>query len=137
MQLKRLMLWMLVAVAISLTLASMTANAQAGQAQAAPPPAGATGPARDQDRDHDQDRDQARDQNRIYGHELMSAQERQDYRERLRAARTAEERRRLMEEHREAMLKRAQERGLTLAEDGSIWRHGMPNGQRAGPAPRR
>jgi hypothetical protein len=59
----------------------------------------------------------------IYGYRLMSEQERNDYRERMRNARSAEERQAIRDEHRKLMQARAKERGVTLPE---------PRGPRAG-----
>lgn len=50
-----------------------------------------------------QDKDQLRDQDRIYGDELMTAQEREAYRERMRLAKTEQEREQIRQEHREKM----------------------------------
>ena len=65
----------------------------------------------------DQARDQAqqkiRDQD-IYGHQLMTSQERDAHRAKMRAAKTAEERERIRVEHHEQMKIRAKERGVTL-----------------------
>lgn len=52
----------------------------------------------------------------IPGSELMTAQEREQYRVRLRGARSAEERERLRAEHVAAMEKRAQLRGLKVSD---------------------
>lgn len=70
-------------------------------------------PARDQDRD----RTQLQDQDRIFGSQLMTEQERQQYRERMRNARTEQERERYRLEHHGRMQARARERGLTLPDD--------------------
>lgn len=70
---------------------------------------------------YDQDRDRARDQAReqqqirdqdIYGWQLMTTQEREEYRARMRAARTLEEREQIRTEHHERMKARAKERGM-------------------------
>jgi len=66
--------------------------------------------------DRDRTRDQARDRD-IYGSQLMTAQERNEYRERMRLAKTAEERERLRAEHHERMKVRAKERGVTLPDE--------------------
>ena len=67
--------------------------------------------ARDQDRLRTQD--QLRDQD-IYGSQLMTMQERNEHRAKMRAAKTAEERERIRAEHHEQMKVRAKERGVTL-----------------------
>ena len=50
----------------------------------------------------------------IYGWQLMTHEERDAYRARLRAAPNAAERERLRREHHQAMLVRARERGVSL-----------------------
>ena len=67
----------------------------------------------DQTRDQDRTRDQIRDRD-IYGSKLMTAQERNEYRNRMRAAKTAQEREQVRAEHHERMKVRAKERGVTL-----------------------
>jgi hypothetical protein len=53
---------------------------------------------------------------RVYGEEVMTPEERQAYIDKMRAAKTREERAQLRSEHRAAMQKRAQEKGVTLQE---------------------
>lgn len=91
--------------------------------------------AEDQDRAQDRDRMENRDmdQERIYGSQLMTPAERDEYRARLRAATTAEERDRIRAEHHEQMKSRAKERGVSLPDeprdwDGSGAGHGMGPG---------
>ncbi|MDM7942335.1 MAG: hypothetical protein QUV35_06880 [Hydrogenophaga sp.] len=50
----------------------------------------------------------------IFGSELMTQQERLEYRDRMRAARTQEEREQIRNQHHEKMQVRAKERGSTL-----------------------
>ena len=52
----------------------------------------------------------------VYGEEVMTPQERQAYIDKIRAAKTPEERTKLRDEHRAEMQKRAQEKGVTLQE---------------------
>lgn len=68
-------------------------------------------------------------QQTIYGSQLMTRKERLEYRERLRAAKTQEERNRIRAEHHERMQERARERGVKLPD--------MPpaGGAGAGPGP--
>lgn len=70
----------------------------------------------DMDMDMDKDQDRLRDQDRlyIYGYELMTDQERNAHRERMRAAKTLQERDRIRAEHRVQMDARAKERGMTI-----------------------
>lgn len=53
----------------------------------------------------------------IYGSQLMTPQERMDYRAKLRAAETAEERDRIRREHHEQMKERAKAQGITLPDE--------------------
>jgi len=75
-----------------------------------------------QDRDRVQDRTHAPDQAKfgdqdIYGHELMSVQERNQYREQLRLVESdPQQKTRFQAQHREEMQVRAGEQGVTLAE---------------------
>ncbi len=74
--------------------------------------------ADDQDRtrlkDQDQSKAQDRNQDRVFGSQLMTRQERIEYRNRMRSAKTAEEREQIRAEHHERMMVRAKERGVTL-----------------------
>ena len=58
--------------------------------------------------------DQVRDQDRIYGSELMTPQERTVYQNRMRATKTEQERETLRLEHHKQMQKRARAQGKTL-----------------------
>jgi hypothetical protein len=66
----------------------------------------------------------ARKSEPIYGYRMMSDPERNEYREKMRNARSAEERQAIRDEHRKLMETRAKERGVTLPE---------PRGPAAGP----
>jgi hypothetical protein len=109
--------------------------------------------AQDQDRDQlrtrdpdrlqtpDQDRLRAQNQIRdrdIYGYQLMTPQERNEYRNRMRAATTQQERERIRAEHHAQMQGRAQERGITLPAEPPMGRPGMggPEAPMTGPGPR-
>lgn len=108
-----------------------------GQQQASPPPRAQQQqqtPARDQDRMHDmqrdrdrldadmqRDRDQLRDRDRIhqdertlFGHSLMTEEERIRFRSEMQAATSAAERQRIAERHRAEIQQRAQDRGVDL-----------------------
>jgi hypothetical protein len=50
----------------------------------------------------------------IYGYQMMTPQERDEYREKMRNAGSAAERQAIRDEHHAAMVARAKERGLTL-----------------------
>jgi len=75
---------------------------------------------RDQDRDQDQDRDRDRDRDRIhqdqeiYGGNLMTEQERNQYRERLQNASSKEEQKRIQAEHQNMIQERARQQGVKL-----------------------
>ena len=71
----------------------------------------------------------------IYGSQMMTTQERQAYRERMRTAKTAEERERLRLEHHEQMVLRARERGITLPDQPPMRGGGMGPGTGAGRGP--
>jgi hypothetical protein len=57
---------------------------------------------------------QAQDNERIYGYELMTPQERADYQSRMRAAKTKQEREAIRLEHHKKMQERAKAQGKTL-----------------------
>jgi uncharacterized membrane protein YgcG len=61
-----------------------------------------------------QDKTQTRQQEQIYGSQMMTQRERNEYSERMRAAKTADERERVRAEHHERMQARAKERGAKL-----------------------
>lgn len=82
----------------------------------------------------------AQTQDRIYGSELMTEQERNEHRQRMRNAGTPEERERIRNENHERMSRRAKERGVTLPDEpmmpgmgrGSAPGRGMGPGRGAG-----
>ena len=53
-------------------------------------------------------------QNEVYGWQLMTQQERQEYRNKMRSMTTAEERERYRMEHHKQMQERAKQKGVTL-----------------------
>lgn len=78
---------------------------------------GVTVPILAADQTRAQDKTQARDQLRdqdIYGSQLMTPQERDTHRNKMRAAKTEQERERIRAEQHEQMKVRAKERGVTL-----------------------
>ena len=93
--------------------------------------------AQDRDQTRDQTRDQLRDttQSNVYGWQLMTRQERAEYRARMRSLRTAQERERFRREHHERMQERARTRGITLPDEPPArGGRGMgPGGQGMGP----
>lgn len=68
----------------------------------------------------------------VYGRDLMTEEEAARQRERMRAAKTEEERARIRAEHHAEMQKRAAERGLELAPPGSGPGRGGAGGPGAG-----
>jgi hypothetical protein len=58
----------------------------------------------------------ARKSEPIYGYRMMNDQERNEFREKMRNAKSADERQALRDEHRKLMEARAKERGVTLPE---------------------
>ena len=96
--------------------------------------------AADQDKDQtrDQDRRQTQDQARdtpIYGSQLMTQQERSEYRAQMRNAKTAQEREQIRKEHHERMKVRAKEKGLTLPDEPPARGRGMGPGPGGGMGP--
>lgn len=76
------------------------------------------------DRDRIQDRTNAPEdakqaEHNIYGYDLMSDEERDAYRERVRNASSAEEREKFMAQHREEMQTRARNRNIKVDESGN------------------
>jgi hypothetical protein len=69
---------------------------------------------RDQTRDQIQDKTQDQTRDRIYGSQLMTQQERNEYRARMRSAQSLQEREQIRAEHHERMRVRAKERGVML-----------------------
>lgn len=80
-----------------------------------------TDPARDrdrvQDRTHVPDFAKLSDQD-VYGNELMTAEERKQYREQLQGATSSQERAQIEAQHRHEMQIRAQEQGVEIAPPG-------------------
>jgi len=122
-------------LASALILASAAAFAQHGPPgkPKTPPRAQEERGQADRDRafDRELDRDRMRDQagdsrpdfsrlddDDIYGRELLSAEERNEYRRQMQNASSAEERRRIEEQHREMVLSRAKERGVNVQPPG-------------------
>lgn len=75
---------------------------------------------------------QTRDTEQIYGSQMMTQQERSEYQTRMRAAKTAEEREQIRQQHHEEMQARAKERGMTLPDEPPA--RGMGPGGRMGPS---
>jgi hypothetical protein len=91
-----------------------------------------TGSALAADQERAQERIQKQEQ--IYGSQLMTQQERAEYRAKMRTAKTAEEQEQIRKEHHERMKERAAERGVTLTEEPPAGGRGMgPCGEQMGP----
>ena len=69
---------------------------------------------------------------RVYGEEVMTPEERQAYVDKMRAAKTREDRIKLRDEHRVEMQMRAKERGITLQEPQR--RGGQKGGPKGAPS---
>lgn len=89
--------------------------------------------AQDQSRTQDQTRtqDQVRDRD-IYGSQLMTPQERANYRKRMQSAKTVQEREQIRAEHHKQMQARAKERGVTLPDQPPARGGGMGPGMGGG-----
>jgi hypothetical protein len=73
-------------------------------------------------------------QEQIYGNQIMTEQERMEYRTKMRTAETAEAREQLRKEHHELMKERAKARGVTLPDEMPARGGGMgPSGSGMGP----
>jgi hypothetical protein len=75
----------------------------------------------------DQDKDQIQDR-QIYGSQLMTQQERNEYSNRMRNAKTEQEREQIRKQHHEQMQIRAKEKGVTLPDEPPA--RGMGRGMR-------
>ncbi len=64
-----------------------------------------------------QEKSQSQKQEKIYGSQLMTQQERTEHRTKMRAAKTADERELVRKESHEAMKDRAKSRGVTLPDE--------------------
>ncbi len=77
---------------------------------------------------------QASKQEQVYGSQLMTQQERTEYRARMSAAKTADERAQIRKEHHEQMKDRANARGVMLPDEPPASGRGMgPGGGGMGP----
>lgn len=72
--------------------------------------------------------EKAQVQQQVYGSQLMTPQERSEYRAKMRAAKTLEEREQIRKDHHEAMKERAKARGVTLPDEPPARGGGMGPG---------
>jgi hypothetical protein len=86
--------------------------------------------AADQERTQQQVESQSQEQ--IYGSQLMTDQERTEYRAKMHAAKTTEEQERIRKEHHENMKMRAEERGMKLPDEPPMQGGGMGPGHGPG-----
>ena len=88
----------------------------------------------DQDRMMDRDRDRLYNDSTVYGWQMMSEQERNEYRNRMQALRTEREREQYQMDHHKMMQERAKQRGIMLQDvpmqkqDGTGPANGMGGG---------
>jgi hypothetical protein len=86
-----------------------------------------------QDRTKQKIQTQTKDQEQIFGSQLMTEQERNEYRERMRNAKTEQEREKIRAEHHERMVARAKERGVKIPDEPAVKGGGMGPGRGMGP----
>jgi hypothetical protein len=78
---------------------------------------------------NEQERIQAQEQEHIYGSQMMTEQERNEYRARIQAAKTNDEREQIRMEHHERMRERARAQGLSMPETPPPRGGGMGGGK--------
>ena len=93
--------------------------------------------AEDQNRtqlQEDQDLTQERDQEQVYGSQLMTQEERMQHRAQMRSAATEAEREQIRSEHHERMVTRAKERGVSIPDEMPPRGYKMGTGKGMGPS---
>ena len=75
-----------------------------------------------QDQDQTQDRDRLQDKD-VYGWQLMTPKERNEYQDKIRNLKTEQEREAYRNEHHKRMQERAKEQGITLPETPMMRQH--------------
>ncbi len=65
----------------------------------------------------DQDMEKIQNQIQVYGSQLMTEQERNEYRNKIKTAKTAKEREQIRHEHHKLMTQRAKKQGVTLPDE--------------------
>jgi hypothetical protein len=84
------------------------------------------------ERDRVRDQSQSNDQDKIYGSQLMTNQERAEYHAKMQSARTKQERELIRNKHHELMKIRAKARGITLPDQVPAKGAGSMKGQGSG-----
>ena len=69
------------------------------------------------DQNQSQKTTQTQEQEQVYGSQIMTQQERTEYRDKMRAAKTVEEREQIRKEHHALMKERAKAKGITLPDE--------------------
>jgi hypothetical protein len=86
-----------------------------------------------QDRTQQKIQTQTKEQERIYGSQLMTEKERTEYRERMRSGKTEQEREKIRAEHHDRMVARAKERGVKIPDEPPVKGGGTGPGRGMGP----
>lgn len=80
----------------------------------------------------ERERLQVQEREHLYGSQIMTEQERNEYRARIGAAKTQEQREQIRMQHHERMRERAQEQGLSLPDAPPLKGGGMMQGEGVG-----
>lgn len=92
------------------------------------------GNAMAEEKEKAQERVQTQAEERVYGSQLMTPEERAEYGARMRSANTAEEREQIRKEHHARMQERAKARGISLPDEPGERGMGIGDGRGKGPA---
>jgi len=71
--------------------------------------------------DNGQDQSRQQNQNQVYGSELMTQQERDDYRAQMNAARTDQERTQIRQAHHDQIKERARQQSVSLPDEAPAY----------------
>jgi len=91
-----------------------------------------TSPTPSQSQDRATVRDQKQTQERIFGSQLMTEEERKEYREQMRRAKSDQERAEIRAQHHERMKARAEQRGVSLPDEPPVRGRGYGGSAPAG-----
>ncbi|MDD5401052.1 MAG: hypothetical protein PHQ93_07680 [Sulfurimonas sp.] len=83
--------------------------------------------------DQNQSQKTTQEQEQIYGSQIMTQQERIEHLDKMRAAKTLEEREKIRKEHHELMKERAKAKGITLPDEPPARGMGVGPGGGMGP----